>query len=257
MESLGWPKAKWWIPGVGLLISATLITAGFGWTIDRATHRYATEALVDDGIEGVSVDNSYRDVTLTGPASLENSAVVAVEEARLVKDVVYIASEPPQPSPSPSVSPEPTPEPELSPSPSPTDVTCTAITPECMGGVGYLEAILRDISAITFAYDSATVTPSGQATLEDLARAVVASLAVDPTIKVEVSGHTDSQASVPFNQRLSETRASVVRDYLVSRGVPTESLVIVGYGELQPIATNDTAEGRAANRRVEFTIVEG
>ncbi len=103
---------KWWIPGVGLLVSATLVTAGFGWTIDRATHRHAEEALESAGIDGVAVANDYRDVTLTGPASVEDVAVTAVAHARLVQDVTYVAEGEPAPQPEPS-----TPTPRFRPRP--------------------------------------------------------------------------------------------------------------------------------------------
>jgi OOP family OmpA-OmpF porin len=74
-----------------------------------------------------------------------------------------------------------------------------------------------------------------------------------PNIRVEVAGHTDSIGSEEYNQRLSERRARVVYDYLVSRGISADRLVgPVGYGELRPIDTNDTREGRQRNRRTEL-----
>ncbi len=251
------PKIKWWIPGVGLLISATLVTAGFGWSIDRATFRYATDALTDGGIEGVSVDNSYRDVTLTGPEESETAAVAAVEDARLVQDVDYVVSSGPgpEPTPSPSSSPEPSPTPSPGPSPEPTD-TCQAVSPECMGGVGYLTYVFDTADDSTFAFDSASLAASDKETLADIAQAITDSLNYDPEVVVRVAGHTDSNGPEAYNQRLSETRAQVVRDYLVGQGVPAGALSIVGYGETRPIATNGTEAGRAANRRVELTIAE-
>jgi outer membrane protein OmpA-like peptidoglycan-associated protein len=68
----------------------------------------------------------------------------------------------------------------------------------------------------------------------------------------EVQGHTDSQNTVEYNQALSEQRAGAVRDFLVAQGVSSGNLTAVGYSELKPIADNATAEGRAANRRVEI-----
>jgi OOP family OmpA-OmpF porin len=74
-----------------------------------------------------------------------------------------------------------------------------------------------------------------------------------PNIRVEVGGHTDSIGSEDYNQKLSERRARVVYDYLVSRGISSDRLVgPVGYGELRPIDTNDTREGRQRNRRTEL-----
>ena len=72
---------------------------------------------------------------------------------------------------------------------------------------------------------------------------------------VEVAGHTDSTGSEQYNQALSEKRADSVAAYLQSRPVRGDRLVTVGAGENRPVASNDTPDGRAANRRVEITIV--
>jgi outer membrane protein OmpA-like peptidoglycan-associated protein len=74
--------------------------------------------------------------------------------------------------------------------------------------------------------------------------------------KVRVEGHTDSKGSDAYNIKLSQRRANAVRDYLIAHGVEADRLVAVGYGETRPVADNGTAEGRARNRRVEFTILE-
>jgi len=72
---------------------------------------------------------------------------------------------------------------------------------------------------------------------------------------VEVSGNTDSVGGTEMNQSLSERRASTVSQYLVSKGVAEQRMLVAGYGETRPVASNDTAEGRALNRRVEITLV--
>ena len=72
---------------------------------------------------------------------------------------------------------------------------------------------------------------------------------------IEVAGHTDSTGSAAYNQTLSERRAQSVSAYLVSRGVRVQRLIVTGDGENHPIASNDTPQGRQANRRVEVTIV--
>ncbi len=76
-----------------------------------------------------------------------------------------------------------------------------------------------------------------------------------PNLKIEIAGHTDSTGSATENQRLSEARANAVRDYFLSRGVNAERIVAKGYGDSQPVAPNDTEEGRAKNRRVEFRVL--
>lgn len=74
--------------------------------------------------------------------------------------------------------------------------------------------------------------------------------------KIRIAGHTDNVGSVQSNQILSENRAKSVANYLISKGVSPLQITTIGYGELKPIATNDTEEGRQQNRRVEFEILE-
>ena len=71
---------------------------------------------------------------------------------------------------------------------------------------------------------------------------------------LEVIGHTDSQGSETYNLKLSKDRANAVKKYLEGQGVQGTRIIADGKGESEPIATNDTAEGRAKNRRVVFTI---
>jgi outer membrane protein OmpA-like peptidoglycan-associated protein len=72
---------------------------------------------------------------------------------------------------------------------------------------------------------------------------------------VEVAGHTDNKGTTEYNQALSERRAATVANYLESRGLDGKRVIIVGAGEEHPVASNDTENGRAQNRRVELTIV--
>ena len=113
------------------------------------------------------------------------------------------------------------------------------------------ELILSMPSGITFATDSATVQPQFRPTLDKVADV----LDRYNQTYVDVYGHTDSTGSDAYNQTLSERRADAVADYLVSRGVEAARLETLGYGETQPIASNDSVEGRAQNRRVEIKIV--
>jgi outer membrane protein OmpA-like peptidoglycan-associated protein len=75
-------------------------------------------------------------------------------------------------------------------------------------------------------------------------------------VRVEVIGHTDSRGSDEVNKPLSINRADAVRDYLTARGVASSRISIDGRGESQPVASNDTAEGRAQNRRVEIFLAD-
>ena len=76
-----------------------------------------------------------------------------------------------------------------------------------------------------------------------------------PTLKIELGGHTDSQGATAYNQSLSERRAKAVVEYLTKAGVSSSRLVSAGYGEIEPISTNETKEGRQLNRRTEFKVL--
>ncbi|MGD0001078.1 MAG: OmpA family protein, partial [Bryobacteraceae bacterium] len=75
-----------------------------------------------------------------------------------------------------------------------------------------------------------------------------------PGLRLDVEGHTDSVGGDDYNQRLSERRGDAVRDYLTQQGVATTSVTAKGFGKTQPVASNDTAQGRQQNRRVELVI---
>jgi outer membrane protein OmpA-like peptidoglycan-associated protein len=75
-----------------------------------------------------------------------------------------------------------------------------------------------------------------------------------PSLHVAVEGHTDSVGSDDYNQQLSERRAQAVRDYFVQQGIASGAVEAHGYGKTEPIASNDTPEGRQQNRRVELIL---
>ncbi|MGB2675539.1 MAG: OmpA family protein [Candidatus Acidiferrum sp.] len=79
-------------------------------------------------------------------------------------------------------------------------------------------------------------------------------LLAHPGLTLQIEGHTDSVGSDEFNQQLSERRADAVRDFLAEQGVPVSSITARGFGKTQPVATNDTPEGRQRNRRVELVV---
>ena len=83
---------------------------------------------------------------------------------------------------------------------------------------------------------------------------VAATIARCPDTRVEVAAHTDSAGSSARNRDLTQSRAEAIVDYLVDAGVKRERLTAIGYGESKPVADNGSAEGKAANRRVEFTV---
>ena len=113
------------------------------------------------------------------------------------------------------------------------------------------DLLLNIPSGINFAYNSAAVQPQFQRTLDQVASV----LGEYNRTYIDVYGHTDSTGSDSYNQGLSDRRAAAVADYLATRGVQSARIATRGFGETQPIATNETEEGRAANRRVEIKIV--
>jgi len=121
-----------------------------------------------------------------------------------------------------------------------------------------IEQLRRDVLLLTldqevqFAVDSAAIQPGFRDTLAKVADV----LRRHPGTAVTVIGHTDSTGAESYNQQLSERRARAVRDELVAMGVSGERLTTMGRGETEPRASNDTATGRAANRRVELVLTE-
>ncbi len=103
-----------------------------------------------------------------------------------------------------------------------------------------------------FDYNSATLTKNSIPALQNL----LAFLNTNPEIKGQIEGHTDSIGPENYNLLLSESRAKSVYDYLVMQGIDKNRLSFVGYGEQEPVASNDTPHGRELNRRTEFKILE-
>jgi len=107
------------------------------------------------------------------------------------------------------------------------------------------------LRTVNFEFNKDTLTTEAKDTLD----LVAAGMASQPKLTVIISGHTDSVGADAYNQKLSLKRAEVVRAYMVGKGVAEVRLKAEGYGESKPIASNDTEEGRAENRRVEFQVL--
>jgi flagellar motor protein MotB len=105
---------------------------------------------------------------------------------------------------------------------------------------------------IFFDTDKFEIKPESKSELDKL----VEFLTNNPTRKIEIGGHTDNQGAAAYNKTLSTNRAKAVADYLISKGIEAEKLSYKGYGDTQPIADNNTKEGRSKNRRTEFKIIE-
>lgn len=106
-------------------------------------------------------------------------------------------------------------------------------------------------SGILFATNSSTVSDASKSALRNFA----GSLDKNPDTDVKIIGHTDNTGNVDYNQTLSEKRAKSVYDYLMDQGISSRRMVYEGKGIHQPVASNNTPEGRSSNRRVEIMIM--
>lgn len=109
-----------------------------------------------------------------------------------------------------------------------------------------------ELTGVNFAFDSSELLPDARPILNNAVRL----LRTHPDVDVEIQGHTDSVGTEEYNQNLSQRRAESVRQYLISQGISADRLSTVGYGESQPITTNETPEGQAMNRRVVLIILD-
>lgn len=105
-------------------------------------------------------------------------------------------------------------------------------------------------SGILFGYDSSTLQPEAKTNISKLA--VI--LKKYPDTNILVTGHTDSDGAEEYNQTLSEQRAKTVSDYSMYQGISSSRLSVIGLGENEPVASNETVEGKRLNRRVEIAI---
>ena len=168
---------------------------------------------------------------------------------------VAAAAAAPVPVPTPAPTPEPAPERSA---PSSLALLETILTR--VGGDSGVQIsrtptgalLLRATGDAAFGTASAVLSPRFRNFLQQLANGLV----TYPTLATKVSGHTDSVGDAQLNDKLSAARANATITHLVSLGVPASRLVGEGKGSREPIAGNDTAEGRASNRRVDLLIIE-
>lgn len=242
----------------GLALAIGAGAAGGAWLIERTLSDAAGAALEREGI-GATVSFSGRDAFVSAPPERLDQALGIVARVTGVANVFASKSTPMPPSAapttvispssgtgqqassspsakpasSPSLKPVPTPTP--TPSPSPTAAPAPDPTP-------------MPKAVIQFEGGSAEMIAGQEAKLE----AMVAWLRAHPGVEVEVAGHTDNGRTASFRAELGRLRAQRVVDALVAAGVPRGQLLVVAKAEKDPAASNDSAEGRAENRRVTF-----
>jgi OOP family OmpA-OmpF porin len=158
------------------------------------------------------------------------------KEAEACQPAAPLPAPKPAPTPPPPLAPPPpAPKPAPAPAPPPAPKVIDKLTLQ-----------------VLFDVDKSTITEAGKKELQK----AVAFVKKYPGSKIEVGGHTDSTGTDAYNQKLSERRATAVKDYLIREaGVESSKITAVGYGEARPVADNKTAAGRAQNRRVEISIL--
>ena len=138
------------------------------------------------------------------------------------------------------------------------NATCTVTDNNNLTGTGSAPISVAAAAAkkqivlrgINFDFDKSNIKPEAEPVLD----AAVDVLKENPGVNIRVAGYTDSTGPDAYNQGLSERRAKSVRDYLVAHGIEASRLTAVGFGEADPVASNDTKDGRAQNRRVTLDV---
>lgn len=113
-----------------------------------------------------------------------------------------------------------------------------------------VRGLIVNMSDVLFATGSSSLQPGAREKLAKISGVLLA----HPGLTLQIEGHTDIVGSDEFNQQLSERRSDMVRDYLAEQGIPASSMTAKGFGKSQPVASNDTPEGRQRNRRVELVV---
>lgn len=188
--------------------------------------------------------NSMHAVAPAVPAAAAtvDSAPVPAASVALAAPRVPAAS--PAPSPAPAAAPTP------APAPAPAAIASPP-SPAVKAAASKIDEVLKN-KVVEFRSGSAVLTGTGRATLAD----IHAVLKDNSSLNFEVQGHTDSTGTESANQALSQARADAVKTYLAGLGVAPDRMVSKGYGSTQPVADNNTAVGRARNRRIAFSIEE-
>lgn len=178
------------------------------------------------------------------------------------KEAVAAAAPPPalKPAPAPAPAPPPKlePKPAPPPKPEPKDSDGDGVyddADECPGTPARARVDKRGcwvLKGVLFDFDKSIIKQEGRPVLDE----VVVVLNSNPSLRVDIQGHTDSTGTEEWNQGLSERRAKAVMDYLVTAGIDPKRLTTQGFGEGSPAVSNETREGRALNRRVELKPVQ-
>jgi OmpA-OmpF porin, OOP family len=117
--------------------------------------------------------------------------------------------------------------------------------------IKYEPAKTITLDNVYFDFDMSTIKPASYPSLDDL----VEFMNLKSTMTIEIAGHTDNIGDSAYNKKLSQSRAEAVRDYLIKKGVAASRISAKGYGDDEPVASNDNEDGRQKNRRTEVRII--
>jgi len=196
-------------------------------------------ALTRAGYGDVIVDSDGRTVTLSGELPTRTDVIAADAIAKSIAEVAFVQNNISHPGDS-------------------ADIPQPGEGFSAVGGASSSDLALQlrlativAVSPIAFEQRSFDITPESQSTLDQ----VIAILTENPDVRVEVGGHTDSSGDPEENEVLAQERANSVMNLLIAAGIEENRLEAQGYGDTQPIASNELPDGRALNRRIEFLIL--
>ena len=202
-------------------------------------------ALTRAGYGDVIVESDGRTVTLSGELATRTDVVAADAVVKSIAEVAFVVNNLSHPGQVTDDLPQP-------------DGGDDEVIPGSSGGVTNASLLLQSRLAfaaarepITFQTGSADLTLESATTIQLIAQL----LADNPGTRIEIGGHTDSDGDPEANEALSSLRADAVLNALITAGVEANRMVAVGYGAALPVATNETGDGKAQNRRIEFLLL--
>jgi outer membrane protein OmpA-like peptidoglycan-associated protein len=203
-------------------------------------------ALTRAGYGNVIVESDGRTVTLSGELATRTDVVAADAVVKSIAEVAFVVNNLSHPGQDF--------EDDIAQPGDPASVGTLIQTPGTSNASLLLQSTIATAAAldpIAFQTGSPDLTPESATTIQEIAQVMLD----NPTVRIEVGGHTDSDGEPEANQILSQTRADAVVAALVGGGVEADRLIAVGYGDSLPIATNETGEGKARNRRIVFLLL--
>ncbi len=204
-------------------------------------------ALTRAGYGDVIVVSDGRTVTLSGELATRTDVIAADAVVKSIAEVAFVVNNLSYPGEIEGDLPNPSDEEDLA-------LDRTQPGAQTSSAALLLQSRIAGAAArdpITFQTGSPDLTPESAATISRIAQIMLD----NPTTRIEIGGHTDSDGEPEANEALSKTRADAVLTALIAAGVEADRMVAVGYGDSLPVASNETGEGKAQNRRIEFLLL--